>query len=129
MSGKFDRAPTLGHGATGTRHWNLYRMVYYRQKAGWTQLQLGAAIGYTGRSASAMISRWETGGWVPRIDTQRRIASALGCRHVELMSSLPVLARESDLFTEFVEDGGFKTWAEYVDARGGLLEDLPSGDQ
>jgi transcriptional regulator with XRE-family HTH domain len=127
MSGKFGRRPAFGRWAVWDRHWNLYRVIYFREKAGWTQGALGRAIGYTGRSCNVTISRYETGNVVPTIDTQRRIAGALGCRHAELMTSLQVLALETELYADFIENGAFKTWAEYVDARGGLLPE-PGGD-
>lgn len=58
-----------------------------RTAKGLTQLALAHAIGYLGDDAGAYISRVESNGQAPRIDTLQRIADALG---VAVCSLLPV---------------------------------------
>lgn len=57
-----------------------------RKAKGITQLALAHAIGYTGDDAGAYISRVESNGQAPRIDTLQRIAEALS---VAVCSLLP----------------------------------------
>lgn len=61
-----------------------------RLKTKLTQLALAHAIGYTGDDAGAYISRVESDGQAPRIDTLQRIAEALG---VTVCSLLPELGK------------------------------------
>lgn len=63
----------------------------FRLKAGMTQAQLAAAIGYkeTKGSAGASISRAEAGTQQPRIETLTAIAKALGVEVCELLQTGP----------------------------------------
>lgn len=52
------------------------RIRELRERRGWTQLQLGEAIGMR----VPHVSRLESGGAVPSLDTMVRVALALGWR-------------------------------------------------
>jgi len=51
-----------------------------------SQDMLAKAIGYTGKDASSVISRFETGGRSPRIETVRQLAAAMGIKISELIA-------------------------------------------
>ena len=55
-----------------------YRLRYARQLLGLSQDKLGVLIGLDEHTASARISRYETGAHQPPINTARLLASALG---------------------------------------------------
>lgn len=57
-----------------------------RQAAGITQTQLEELIGFTGLGRGSYICRVEAGAQEPRLDTLRRIASALGLKLEQLFS-------------------------------------------